>query len=115
MERNQPPKKSRESIKAESIRKERRHARDLNARAHLASGAVGRSGDSSTSMFLFDSKTTSGESIRITGQDVARLCTQARQQSREPALVIELNTKVLTTPNTWVAIPMEVFNRLFNQ
>ena len=109
MLRNQP---RREAVKKRATKKEKQHAKSLGAQSHAASGAANRPGDYSTSTFLFDSKTTSGGSIRITSSEVARACTDARQSGKKPALVIELGATLQTVPKVWVAVPLEVFKDL---
>ena len=112
MERNLLPKKQRESSKSSAYRVERSHAKKLGAKSHPASGASLMGGDCSNNRFLFDSKSTRTKSLRISDAEVHRVCTQARHQGKHPAVVLELKTEVVTTPSTWVCIPLEVFNQL---
>ena len=110
-DRNQLP-KSQQSIKSAANDAEDRHSKALGAKKHAGSGAFNQGGDFSLEDFTFDSKTTTGKRLSLTGEEMSRVCKDASGQGKYPALAIEFGQTTQHVPDKWVAVPLYAFQEL---
>jgi hypothetical protein len=109
--RNQLPKRER-NVKTYANDSEKRHSKQLGGTQHPLSGGLTRGGDFSLENFTFDSKTTQGKRLTITGDEMVRVCKDASGQSKYPALAVEFGQTVNIVPDKWVMMPFYAFQEL---
>lgn len=110
-------KKKREATKTQVARHEKEMAELLGGHAQPASGATpGKKGDIvlgdgllTLDRFLLESKETTAGSILIDGRVLTKISREAMEVSRTPGLVITIEKLPSSVPNTWVAVPIDVF------
>lgn len=78
---------------------------------HAASGAFDKKGDFSSQLIMFDTKSSQGSSIRLGLPELQKVCRQAREQDREPAIVLALDHNCPQVPEDWVCIPIDLFRQ----
>ena len=108
------------SVKAKANQNEREIADLLGGTRQPMSGALlGRKGDVETGSgiwtvdrFLFDSKESAGSTIVIDSNQLTKITREALGEAKEPGLVIKLGRIPSTTPNRWIAVPIDVFVQL---
>ena len=109
-------KKKRESQKAQVNRHEKEIAKALGGFAMPASGALdGMKGDVKLDNFLIDSKETIHGSIKVDGLDLTKICREAGEVNRKPALYLTIKKVAFETPNEWVLIPAEIFAKMLDE
>ena len=105
-----------ESVKAKANRTERDQAKKLGGRVHPASGALsGFKGDFSVGDFLFDSKETAGTQLMLHVKEITKICREANEAGKCPALSLKIAKMPSTVPNEWVAVPLQQFAEMLER
>lgn len=103
------------SVKAKANKTEKDLARELGGHAVPASGAIdGFKGDVTTDKFLIDSKETASKSLMISSTMLNKICKEAREAGKRPALHLKLGQAALGTSREWMCIPIQDFKELVN-
>lgn len=69
-------------------------------------------GDIKLDALVLDSKETETNSLILTVAEVVKICREAREQSREPGLILTFSKGPVTMAKEWVAVPIDVFQTL---
>lgn len=94
---------------------EKRLAKSLGGRARPGSGAMdGAKGDIEIGEFLLEAKSTTGKSMSISFEWLAKIGREARREGKTPALAIAFVTEDgrSVTDGEWVLVPMHLFKEL---
>jgi len=101
--------------KQEAMEREKQFATMLGGRAQPSSGGGKfHKGDVKLPDFLLDSKQTEANSILVTGAMLAKIAAEARQVSKDPGLILTLQTPGITAKD-WAVIPLDVFRELLEK
>lgn len=92
---------------------ETRLAKTIGARLRPASGAVdGIKGDMSLPNFLIEAKSTTGRSISLQHEWLAKIAVEARNNAKLPALALSftMGDGRPVPQGEWVCVPLSVWN-----
>lgn len=99
------------------VRVEKRAAKRFGARSQPGSGAMeGAKGDFKTERFLWESKSTSSDSLSTKKLWLDKVAKEALDLNRSPALLIQFVelAGALRDNGSWVMIPESVFRELLD-
>ena len=94
---------------------EKRLGKTLGGRARPASGAMdGAKGDFDLGAFLLEAKSTTGKSMSVQFEWLAKIGREARREGKTPALSVSFVTEDgrPVIDGEWVLVPMHVFKEI---
>lgn len=102
-----------ESVKAISLKNERRLAEKLGFKVTPGSGNTpwpSKKGDGEHLVFMFEQKETRTATLSIGRKVIEKLCREAAVANRQPALVLCIYGMENHLPQEWIAVPVDVFS-----
>jgi Holliday junction resolvase len=106
---------SHKTQKEKSTDSENQWAKELGGKRVTGSGCTdGAKGDIKSDDFLIELKETTNKSILVDQTIISKICREAREAGKKPALAIQFSKTPLGVPRKWVAIPLELFKELTN-
>lgn len=103
-------KKTREGLKAKTLRHEKELAVLLDGHTQPASGAMAANkGDVKLKHFLLDSKQTDGGVILVDGKMLTKITRESDGEKKKPGLVLTIEQLPSTVEKEWALIPLSVF------
>lgn len=107
--------KAKHAIGKAGRKSEARLTKQLGGRARPASGAMdGAKGDIDLGDFLVEAKSTTGKSIGVKFEWLAKIGREARREGKTPALTVTFVTEDgrSVTDGEWCLVPMYVFREI---
>lgn len=107
--------KAKHAIGKAGRKSEARLTKQLGGRGRPASGAMeGAKGDIDLGSFLVESKSTTGKSMSIQFEWLAKIGREARREGKSPALTVVFVTEDgrSVVDGEWCLVPMYVFREL---